>query len=101
MDINLRNHYIELFDRYSELLTDKQKNYFISYYFDDLSLSEMAEIYNISRNACHDAIKKTCDYLEEYEAKLGLLKKYKKLNEALELDDIDDIKKIIEDIVEV
>ena len=80
-----------LYDYYGELLTDKQKNYFESYYFNNLSLAEIANERGISRNAVFDQLKKTYTLLEEYEKKLSLYKKYE-LRQAiyeklLEIDD--------------
>ena len=40
-------YYTELFDFYGTLLTEKQQNYFKDYYFNNLSLSEIAENYEI------------------------------------------------------
>ena len=48
---------ISLYDTYNSLLTDKQKLYFEDYYFNNLSLSEMSENYEVSRNAIHKQIK--------------------------------------------
>ena len=56
-----------LYDYYGELLTDKQKNYFESYYFNNLSLAEIAENCNTSRNAIHKQIKDTENKLLHYE----------------------------------
>lgn len=88
--LNKKDFYNNLFDCYKELLTDKQQEYFQSYYFDDLSLSEIAEIYNVSRSAIYDQLKKIYILLEQYEEKLGLLEKETKRNEIydeyLELD---------------
>ena len=41
--------YSELYDIYGELLTSKQKEYFEDYYFNNLSFSEMADQYKVSR----------------------------------------------------
>jgi len=41
----------QLYDFYSELLSDKQKQYLNDYYFNDLSLTEISENYNISKQA--------------------------------------------------
>ena len=54
MQPDSREYLIELYDLYQRLLTEKQQMYFESYYFLDLSLSEIAENYNISRNGVYD-----------------------------------------------
>ncbi|MET3698013.1 hypothetical protein SAMN05877753_107137 [Bacillus oleivorans] len=78
-----------LYDFYQALLTPKQRNYMSLYYLDDFSLGEIAEEYQISRQAVYDNIKRTEAMLEEYEEKLLLLQKFqersKLLNELKEL----------------
>ena len=91
-----RDEIIGLYDIYGKLLTDKQKNYFEDYYYMDLSLAEIAENYNISRNAIHDQIKRAIESLYNYEANLHLQKKYKEI-EALDISE--DLKKKITDIL--
>lgn len=68
-----------LYDYYKELLTDKQKNYFIDYYQNNLTLSEIGENYNVSRNAVHRQLKETIKLLEDYEQKLNLKEKNDKI----------------------
>src|SRR5690606_28416130 len=65
-----------LFDFYQSLLTPKQRNYMSLYYLDDFSLGEIAEEYQISRQAVYDNIKRTETMLEEYEEKLLLFQKF-------------------------
>lgn len=65
-----------LFDFYQSLLTPKQRNYMSLYYLDDFSLGEIAEEYEISRQAVYDNIKRTETMLEEYEEKLLLFQKF-------------------------
>ena len=79
-----KEYYSSLYDLYSSLLTDKQRSYFEDYYFNDLSLFEIADNHGVSRNAVYDQLGKVVSILDEYEEKLGLLKKEKKLNDLLE-----------------
>ncbi|WP_261132787.1 putative DNA-binding protein [Bacillus sp. Marseille-Q3570] len=72
-----------LFDFYHALLTPKQRNYMALYYLDDLSLGEIAEQYEVSRQAVYDNIKRTESMLEEYEEKLELLGKYQTRQQLL------------------
>jgi predicted DNA-binding protein YlxM (UPF0122 family) len=67
-----------LYDFYYSLLTPKQQSYMSLYYLDDYSLGEIADEYDISRQAVYDNIKRTEAMLEEYEEKLGLLQKFQK-----------------------
>lgn len=73
-------YYNELYDLYGQLLTDKQRDYFENYYFNNLSLSEMAENYSVSRNAIHKQLKIVIEKLEDYEMKLKLNEKLKSLD---------------------
>lgn len=65
-----------LMDCYEDLLTEKQRQYLSLYYEEDLSLSEIAEDFNVSRNAVYDQIKRAVASLEEYETKLHLMEKH-------------------------
>lgn len=69
---------IELYDIYQDLLTDKQKEYMESYYYNNYSLSEIAEKLKVSRNAVHDQLKRTVLKLYDFESKLELRTKGKK-----------------------
>ena len=71
--------YIELFDIYGELLTEKQKKIFSAYYIYDLSLSEIAEPDGKTRQSVHEAIKSVCDKLLRYESILKIHEKNQKL----------------------
>ena len=82
-DLEKKNYYNILFGYYGALLTEKQQALFEEYYGEDFSLSEIASEYNISRNAVHDTIKKVLTILDDFEEKLGLYKKDKKLDNIL------------------
>ena len=77
-----------LYDYYGGLLTTKQQFYFEDYYFNNLSLQEIAENYSISRNAVYNSLKEIEKKLVHYESVLKLLKKSKKIEELIiNLDD--------------
>ncbi len=67
----------QLYDFYGELLTDKQKLVMSLYLMQDFSIVEIAEHLSISRQAVHDNIAKSSKILYAYEAKLGLLNRFK------------------------
>ena len=60
---------------YGELLTEKQYRVIDYYYNEDLSLSEIAENEEITRQGVRDIIKKGEKKLFEYEEKLLFMKK--------------------------
>ncbi len=92
-------YYNELYDFYSGLLTDKQREYFEDYYFNNLSLAEMAENYNVSRNAIFKQIKITKEKLDEFEEQLSLKKKKEKLSKIINKINDDNVKKELEELL--
>lgn len=94
-----------LFDFYQSLLTPKQKSYMSLYYLDDYSLGEIAEEYNVSRQAVYDNIKRTEAMLEQYEEKLLLFQKFQlrqklmtKLRENPVIKDMHEINSLLNEI---
>ena len=94
-----REEVIILYDYYGELFSDKQREYFEEYYFDNLSLAEIAENEDKSRNAIHKVLKVVISKLYEYEDKLGLYKKEKKLKNVIAKIKDDKIRKEIEGLL--
>jgi hypothetical protein len=72
-----------LFDFYGSMLTEKQQQIIKSYFYDDLSLAEIADNIGISRQGVYDHLHRSEESLENYEAKLGLLKKYNRIRENI------------------
>ncbi len=64
-----------LSELYGKLLTEKQFEFIDDYYNNDLSLSEIAENNNITRQAVRDILKKGEKKLFEYEEKLKFMKR--------------------------
>lgn len=82
-----------LLDFYGEILTQRQREFFDLYYNEDLSLAEIAENYDISRQGVRDAIVRAEAAMNELEDKTGLLKRFMRLREK-----IDSIESAAEDI---
>ncbi|RYD02755.1 hypothetical protein N752_23530 [Desulforamulus aquiferis] len=73
-----------LYDFYGSLLTERQQKFIELYYSDDLSLGEIAEQFEVTRQAVHDTLKRSEQTLENYEKKLGLVTKFNKEYNSLE-----------------
>ncbi len=65
-----------LFDFYGELLTDHQKEVCRLYILEDCSLSEIAEILNVTRQSVHDSLKRAMSALRDYENTLHLVERF-------------------------
>ena len=72
-----------LFDFYGELLTAHQQEIYESVVFNDMSLSEAAEEYGISRQGVHDLIRRCDRSLQEYENKLHMIERFEKIRKKL------------------
>lgn len=94
-------YYTMLYDIYGSLLTEKQRTYFEEYYFKNLSLSELASIYNISRNAIHKQLKETIKRLETYEENLKLSKKNKMLEELIKNTSDKELKRKLQEVISI
>ena len=91
---------ILLFDYYGDLLSESQKNYFESYYFDNLSLSEIGENYNVSRNAVSKDLKLASEKLNNFEDKLKIISRDDKLRKLASKIEDKDLKEKIMNILD-
>ncbi len=73
-----------LFDFYGDMLTDKQRNVFELYYEEDLSLSEIAESQDITRQGVRDSIKRAEAQMIEMEERLHLAARFRDMRDGLE-----------------
>lgn len=94
-----------LIDTYGELLTSKQLEIMTSYYFDNLTLTEIGDNYNISRQAVSDCLSQATKILDNYENKLLLIKKSDnlklRLNNLRNSSTNDDVVNVISEIMEM
>ena len=78
-----------LYDFYGELLTEHQKQIYEEAVYQDMSLSEIAEEYGISRQGVHDLIQRCNKLLQSYEDKLHLVQKFTDAKKTLrEIDQL-------------
>ena len=78
-----------LLDFYGPLLTERQKITFEDHVCNDLSITEIAQSQNISRQAAYDMIKRSTKILEDYEEKLHLVERFEKIIKQVEaIDDV-------------
>lgn len=82
-----------LFDFYGDMLTDRQKEFYDLYYNEDLSLAEIAENYNITRQGVRDVIVRAEGILGELEEKTGIIRRFQKMQKQL-----DEITKYVDQI---
>lgn len=85
-----------LYDFFGDLLTEKQRYYFDLYYNDDLSLSEIAEQADISRQGVRDIIMRAEHILKDYESKTGIVSRFLKMQ-----SDISSIENDLRHIIDI
>jgi len=95
----------ELLDYYAAILSPRQREVLELYYYDDLSLAEIAENLGITRQGVRDAVKHGEEALKGFENALGLMKKSKLISSSAEeiekLTDDEHIKQLARNILEV
>lgn len=88
-----------LFDFYGKLLSKRQYTVIELFYIYDLSLTEIGEEMDITRQGVYDTLKRSEQKLYKYEEKLGLIKKFK--DKENNLQDILNITKDIENTIKL
>ena len=93
-----------LYDFYGELLTEHQRQIYEDAVYNDMSLSELAGDYGISRQGIHDLLKRCDKMLLSYESKLHLVERFETIKEKIrqinETEDIEQVRKISAEILE-
>ncbi|MCF6095806.1 YlxM family DNA-binding protein [Thermovorax subterraneus] len=73
-----------LYDFYGPFLTEKQREFFELHFFNDWSLSEIAENYGVTRQNVFDVVNRSTALLEEYEKKLGMVERFMSMTRDIE-----------------
>ena len=89
-----------LLSLYGKLLTKTQQKYMDLYYNEDLSLSEIGENENITRQAVRTILVKSKNKLQEYEKNLKFMSKETKIKELIEKLEKTDINNKQQQIIE-
>lgn len=93
-----------LYDFYGELLTEHQRQIYEDAIFNDMSLSELADAYGISRQGIHDLLKRCDKMLLSYESKLHLVERFDKIKGKIrqinETEDMKTVQKLSAEILE-
>lgn len=77
-------HFLRLWDLYSPLLTETQREITDLYFNYDLSLGEIAEQKEVSRQSVSDCLQKCRKQLEKYEEKLGFERTLSELQDEMD-----------------
>ena len=93
-------YYGEIFNIYKELLPKNIQEIFSSYFEDNLTLQEIAENLDVSKSYVGNVIKNAENKLDNLEGTLHIYENRVKLTNALEKNDLLEIKNIIKSIIE-
>ena len=95
--------YGRLFDLYGDLLSADRQKIMSDYFEFNMTLAEIAQEKNISRQAVLDAIDKSCEKLKEFESVLQIYDKKNALrtdlSELLSLTESKELKEKVEEIL--
>lgn len=94
-----RDYLMDLYDIYKDLLTDKQREYFQNYYFEDLTLQEASDELNVSKQIISKTILQVTNKLKKYESTLHLNKIYNVLTVIRETTTDENIKKELDKLL--
>lgn len=92
-------YYNELYVIYKALINTQNSEIFDLYYGENLSMQEIANIKNISKSRVGMIIKNVENKLDKYENALGIYKKNQKLNSIIELNNINEIKEELSNLL--
>lgn len=93
-----REHILTLYEIYNKLLNEREKSYFEYYYFEDYSMQEIADLYEVSKAYASKYLNQIVSKLEKYESLLLLNEKNNKIKDMIK-NLPDDVKNKIEELL--
>ncbi len=81
--MNEREKLVELYLIYGNLLTNNERTYFEYYYYEDYSLTEIAENHNVTKANVSKVLNVVSDKLNDYEEKLKINENHKKIKDII------------------
>ena len=97
--MNNREYLTELYEIYKGLLNEKEKSYFEYYYFEDYSLNEIADLYEVSKAYASKYLNQINNKIIKYEKTLNLNSKKSKLTEYVKEIDNKELRNKIEELL--
>lgn len=92
-----REYITTLYEIYKELLNEKERNYFEYYYFEDYSMQEIADLYEVSKAYASKYLNQINDKIINYEKILKINDRNSKIIDLLKNVNDSELKsKIIE-----
>ena len=94
-----REYILTLYETYNKLLTEREKNYFEYYYFEDYSMQEIADLYSVSKAYASKLLNKINDKIINYEKILKINNRNSKIINLLNNINDEDLKSKIEELL--
>ncbi len=94
-----REYILSLYEIYKELLSDRERDYFENYYYEDYNLQEIADNYEVSKSYVGKFINEIESKLKKYEGALKLLDKFSRIRKLIDDEENEVLKIKIEEIL--
>lgn len=94
-----REYILALYEIYKELLSDREKDYFENYYYEDYNLQEIADNYEVSKSYVGKYINEIESKLKKFEKALKLHDKFNRIRSIIDEEENEVLKIKIEEIL--
>ena len=94
-----REYILSLYEIYKELLSDRERDYFENYYYEDYNLQEIADNYEVSKSYVGKFINEIESKLKKYESALKLLDKFSRIRKLIDDEENEVLKIKIKEIL--